>query len=1766
MGYTIDYSGKANTSDWWNKDMSDAGQGLFTDPQSALNVGTMPKQVLADRFAAEEQARKARGGFMENLMDGFSVLNKGVDGALSSVPGWGVAKDVGGFIGKTAWWPVDKVASGAYWLYSEAVSQPLSTLFLQSARGDYNGKGFWGTMASGDEWAKSYGKAEHLSPGQAFVNAEKTQDIATGESGLFSGIFGADREDFTPQQVDDIKRNSERFLYDTDFWRKKEGWKYTTGTGSLDFIFNVGADPAYLGVSVGSKVVKGARSIKIAGQANEAEGRTVSSASLLSTGVNKIGEAITPAMKTQKEASQATKVNNFFDWTEGKTGAEIAQHPIWGTGRRVNPARDQLSQVLAGTAREDKPLILRFAAGDNIAASELVSKSKDTMAQIAKMEDNRVLVDSARFDNDILQHFIGQEKMGLGGAAARPGVLGTSEGVTPAGQLVEPPFPRPTEPGPRQSGWDKTYGHLAEQSKLYRQAAGGILRDLNGVRPMGGAAGTAAADVLRAQQWKAGQLSTIDTQIAALQEKVPYWGRVLGADLSKGIEDYSPGQSNLFGTVKELYRMGPLALRDTQKAADKGIARMSEGVGDKLKKGDAKFVTRLIRNGFYTPAVRVVHSFGDRVPEKFINHNDEDAYSRVADMLKRVPGLGPETRLGMVNEYVSAGDKVAKSAALDSIQSRVVEHMASTHKLDAQTAAIIDDIRKVGFTKAMTQLTGTAPMSQRFSAAKELGEEGLPTGRMVDVYEDGEAHIITPLAKSQLSMAEPLLPVKELDRILSRNSGYLRALRKGGGTAKDGALSISDSLNTMWKAATLLRPGYVLRSMSEEQVASAVKFGLASSIIGGSKGGANWALNRGQQLKAVVGKGSYASTTNPAKGILRIVGDEELANAEKLKLPTERVYISKAWPLVNQRIIDERAALKGVEDQMKKLKSKPGADQTILDDLATQAAEHQQIIAEHGDYAKALLSAAKDSKGRRLGEGVFEHEGQIVPEAFSEKWEHPIPRDQITSGHAMETVFARGEAIDNGRIIKTGSWTTIHPEDANHMESWLNGINKQFRQDELFRVVAEDPTLRKAQSWLKTPAGKYHISLLGPRARDHQGTLDAIKQTLDQYLPQGTGLQQKLAKGQEIHEHELRGAMAEEDFPTVHGEELRNLTAHGSKQTAQRTVDDIIAKGFEKLATIPNDVMARHPIYLRAQEARMRDLISQEVGYQKSVGAYEGQLSLDRMNAILAKSDKLARKDIAQVVYDPVRTTATEALRFVSPFLSAHMDGLTRWGGLVAERPQFLGTAARIYNAPVAANLITDSNGQHVDQTGYATVTEMDLKTGKDHKVRKFVPLEDRVLTLSMPWDTKNVKGVGAVPKGGVPIKLSALNTILPGDPWFSPGTGPFVQIPASALAKQVPQIGDFLQWTKVLPYGPSETWTDPLLPKYMKDAWAAFVEGDKGNDAYQKAFLSEYQRQMGEYANGGEAPDMKVVAENARSFMKLQAFMSWAMPAQNKATPLTGSPYQFFMDQYKVMQDLDPQHAQDMFMEKYGKDYFAFTASLSKSMGIGATLSADHVATQYGDLIEKNPDLASLIVGDVYNKGEFSSSVYAKQMDQLIAGRSVREKMTAQEAIEENQKDLGWKRYNRYMGKLDAALIRSGFRSYSEAGAEGFTEVKQKLIQMIGMQNESWFKDYGSVQMNKMPITMNAMERIVKDDKLMSDPMRTDLHSLKTYMYLRNKLKTEMSNRGVSKLSFDINGDPTGENDDIGHALKGIQLMLVNNDTRFGDLYHRYLERDDLS
>lgn len=1792
-------------SRWWDTSMKDASQTLYADPSLAIKAGSVPQELMqsqADYKKDRQQAQKDSGGFMGTIARAFHKA----DSVMSNIPGWGIAKDV-------VWTPIDKTAQGLYWAYSNVISQPVSTLLLQAAKAD-TGEG-WGTMFSGSEWSDAYHRAEHISPGQAFSNYENTVE-ASGNGTLLSGFFGDAGSEISADEKARVKQNMERFLYDTDYWKNKGGWKYNVGSGSIDFMFNMLDPVAGTAVGVSTRSVRAARSVQMvenkAYRVGDVIVRPKGNITLPATGLksklipeNLRGKqlvegyesrAIQPTAEgapsvvrtrgpvadifakgqTPEEVTRLPKMQQHFDWMkeDGRTVEEIANSPIWGRGRRINPARYDIAKLAHETPRENMEQLWRFTAGDSAAGRDLAHQAPEVLKKVGMIADNRVAIQSARLDPNTVAHIKTQQDIKY-----------TPEDPN---LLIEPPAPRPTTPGPRQDGWDARWGALKARADAAR-AQGNLIGATTPVRVLGPSNSLSEADAQAVNIWNQGKLDTIADDYNELINKQKYLGSVLGT-----MDNWTPAASPLFGTVQKAYRMGGLGVTDIGKAAEKRAVRSAGRRASVRPTGN--FMMTTIKRGMAAP-MTVVHAFGDRTPEGFVNHNSDDARDRVFDMLKQVRTMDPQERLDLIELYNQGTNKMERADALSKIHDGILNHMlVNDHGMDAELASALRESIKNGISEKLlklkgggmgrTQAFGPAATSEE-DIAKLTGQSdelGPVRSDRVAMEEDGHGIIISPLAQTQLNASDILLPVKEIETAISRSASPMKKVRMGGGKALDITANFLDSFDNVWKTATLLRPGFIPRMVSDEIAARMFKFGAMATLMDGGRGMGHFFENRARQVWAMTGKGSYAPSTG--KGIMSshtrvVLDDEKIARAAEANgLPVSRIKVPPTLQMAYNRLSLERENLSDAQKELAKANranaeaAKKGLSRApyggrYISALRDQVADHERVIQEHHDYIGEVLRVAEDSKGRRLGDGSFSYQiagrSYRVPKAFDQEWDNPIPRDQISSSNAWKSLFTRHEQIDRQRFLshveKTGSYAQIDPDQPNHMEAWLDALNKQMRQDPFHRMIAGGATDKQALNWFRTPPGVDYMQHMGYWNRDREQFVRSVRYMMDKYLADDA-LKAKLANGDMITEADLRRAFTEDDFPIVHGEEVKEHTKIGHKETARAWMDKFNEKAWKMVADVPADVLSRHPVYLQLHQAEMQRLIRQQFHY-KVQNFGDDTITPKEWEQLNQKAHRSAKNDMRQIVYDPKNTDGSSALRFVYPFFKPYIDGIDRWAGLVAERPEQLGKMAKIYNAPVAANLVTDQQGNHVDTDGYAMVKVLGAD-GKVHTERKFVPLKDRVVHLKAPWAKPGGKEFGA-------IRMASLNTILPGDPWFDPGTGPIVQVAGNSIAKRSPQMAEFMQWAKILPYGPSDSTMDLLTPKYLKDVYTAWHGADPDNKEYQQAWLDIYNMKTAQYyeekkAGGHPQPPTEAeIAHDAKQFLWLKALTDWTAPASVKTSPLTGTHYQFFADQYKALQKLDPQNAQAKFLAQYGNDYIGFTAAMSKSIGLSATESADKMADKYHDLITEDPDMAPLVVGDVYNGGPFSSAVYQKQLHQEIGGKRVRRQLTAQEAIEDTRVQKGWREFMAGAHALDSQLIRAGFRSYSDRGAEGFSQAKQQLVEGIAMKNPAWATAYGTTDREKIPNRIRSMERIVQDPRLQNDPLRSDIKTLTAYLIVRNQMKQALAQRGLQEVSFDTAGHPTGQAADIGYAWRQYQMQFINASVSFGSLYHRYLENDNL-
>lgn len=1754
-------------SKWWDTTMADAGQALYSDPNLAVTAATVPTNLLGQQTQFkkdQESAQQDHGGFMGAIAGAVGKT----DSWLSNIPGWGIAK-------KTIEYPIDKTATGLRWVFSNVISQPISTLLLHSARMDL------GDSSAGlfSGWGQDYQKAEHISPGEAFTNYENVAE-ATDQGTALSQLWGDAGQNLSTQQKNMVKQNIDRFVYDSDYWRKKSDWKYNVGSGSLDFMFNV-IDPA-TGAIVGgaAKTIKGARSIQIVPQAAEVASKVPGAAGVARTRGPIVD--LFAKQQTPEQVAQLPSMQKAFDWmkAEGRTTEEIANHPMWGKGRRANPARYDIAKLAKDTPRENMEQLWRFTLGDSNAGADLAAQAPNVLKKIGQTMDNRVLLEGTRMNLAMLSHFKANYEADAAAGELAGKMPGTPDTNFP--QLLDAPYPRPTTPGPRQDGWDRTWGRLAQQSAINRTAASEIASKTP-LKMVGPAEQTTLADGMKGDAWKSSKLETIKSDYEELVNQEKHLGSILGE-----MDNWTPAASPLFGAINKMSRMGALGLRDTEKAGEKSALLSA---GKKPKPVGSNFVITAVKSGMGAP-MNIVHNFGDKVPQGFVDHTSDDARDRVFDMLKQVKGMTPEDRLGLIEMYNAGSNKVERSQALDKIHDAVMNHiLVNNHNLHPDIADVLKGAIKDGIASKMQELTGKAPgnISQRFGPEatsaediQKLGGEVDPTKPLTPVRtdrvvteEDGTGLVISPLAQTQLSSNDILFPVQEINRLVGRSSGSLQGFRGGVGEAKDWVVKRMDGLDNLWKAATLLRPGFVPRMVSDEVLARMFKFGGMATLLDAGKGMAHFLDNRSRQVNAIMGQGSYTPATGKGiasnRAIVALDDPAIIAKAQARGMKVAQIKVPPTLRMAYGRISDENEALAATRMELAKAQKAGDADPAYISALHDRIGSHKDVIDEYHDYLGEILKQAETGVGRRLGDGDFKYKiGSTtyrVPQAFSNEWQNPIPRSQISSENAWKNLFTRGEMIDRQRFWshaeKTGAYKLINPDDPNHMNAWLDAVNKQIRQDPFHRMIAGGADDKEALTWLtRNPQGRKYMASMGYWNHDRPQFVKNVRFMIDKYLGDDA-LKAKLSNNEMVTEGELRSAFTRDEFPIVHGEEIKQHSALKVHETANRWLDNQMEKAWKHTADIPADVLSRHPVFLQLHQTEMENLIRQQYHY-KMQNFGDDTITPKEWEQMNQKAASRASKQMSQIVYDPVNTVGSQGLRFVYPFFKPFIDGVDRWAGLVAERPEQLSKLSKIYNAPVSANMVTDASGHHVDNDGYATYQVLDPTTKKMVSKRTFVPLSGRVLHLKAPWS----KTPG---QGGFPIRMASLNTILPGDPWFDPGTGPIIQVAGNQLAKSSPQMGDFLQWAKILPYGPSDSTSDLLTPKYMKDAYNAFVGKDTNNTAYQQAVLDIYNMKTAQYYDDMKAgkhvqpPKMSDIQKDAKHFLWLQTFTDWLSPVSVKQTPMTGTKYQFFADQFKALQAADPQNARDNFLSQFGDDYLGFTADLNKSMGIAATQSADKQAQKYRDLIDQDPDMAALVVGNVYNGGPFSSSIYLKQLHDEIGGVAVRQKLTAEQAIAEARTQEGWRMYMQADKALTSELIRAGFTSYTQKGAEVFQQAKRNIVANLSEQNPGWAKAFGTTDRNQVPNRIRFMEQMVTDPTIINDPLRKDAQVLRSYLIVRNQFKQALAQRGLQQLSFDQNGDPTGQAPDLGHAWRAQQMAFRNSSVQFDTLFSRYLSNDDL-
>ena len=731
--------------------------------------------------------------------------------------------------------------------------------------------------------------------------------------------------------------------------------------------------------------------------------------------------------------------------------------------------------------------------------------------------------------------------------------------------------------------------------------------------------------------------------------------------------------------------------------------------------------------------------------------------------------------------------------------------------------------------------------------------------------------------------------------------------------------------------------------------------------------------------------------------------------------------------------------------------------------------------------------------------------------------------------------------VDEGRILNelrqhTGQWRSIKPDELDYASAWEHAVNKQIGLDVMGRKFLEGASTDDVLAWLRsTPEGRAYAARNPVRERYAERWVEAAAEQVDAYVP--ASLREAALAGRASAD-ELAALLPDASLrPVVHGEVLAQSL--GGSQLSQ-TWDNIIGTLWDKIGTLPEDVLSRNRFFeamYRAEAERLVDL-------------YDTQgVRLDE--TLLAKVQEQSRvyalRESKSLLYDLAeRSEMAEIVKFISPFYSAWQEVITRWAGLSVENPAFVARLRLVWNAPERAGLIVDENGYTIDEDGRAT----------DYEGRTVEAGSDRYIQFRVPEWAKDMPGFkGLDSQGGVRFNKKSFNMALQG--W--PGVGPIVQVPVNEIAKGRPDLEASLRF--VLPYGSVQEVRDIALPA----AWKRLHTRNREEDdrAFTNAFLRIWQTKAVDYNLGKrDTPPTREEAEReAKAFFSMRVVASATLPA----APQFVSPYQVYIDALRQRRELDAtldhtapdyRSPDEWFLDEFGPEFFPLTESLSKSVdGVPPTLEGWAARKKYRDLIEEMPELGGLIIG-ADGAGEFNRAVYASQFANESApgtGVDQREGRTFDEFTRAPAVSLGWIEFSRAMDFIDAERIQRGLPNLQVKKAADLARIKRLITASLAEKYPDWFAEYSVTDRNKSARRIAGMRLISEDPRL---AQREDIRGLAEYLKLRDSFSAFLSTRKAKTLTATSNRT-------LAIAWETAVGNLIEKNLAFGALHHRWLDRD---
>jgi hypothetical protein len=1109
---------------------------------------------------------------------------------------------------------------------------------------------------------------------------------------------------------------------------------------------------------------------------------------------------------------------------------------------------------------------------------------------------------------------------------------------------------------------------------------------------------------------------------------------------------------------------------------------------------------------------------GER-PAGLVDFNDADSYREVIATLdrlgpsdaiagtpskfRRIGVLDQEQSNGLLNSYIAAATPEQRFIAVQNLEGTALRAIANKHGVSEEAANKLYNDYKAA----------------RTSALKSMQDRGF----MVDL--DGSIIKVQQL-ESQSANYLPLMDFDLMDRLLKRNVSTINAFV---GRRKDELFNYADILQDAFKAGALLRLGYTQRNAIDSQ------------------------------LRILAAVGAMVSLRHLGPGVKNIVNNTVRTPARLVDkyVPIDSGMTFAGVQKANISLIRELEELKGkIGAAETKLSLKPD-DIDLMGEVNTLKLLQEEKLAVYENYTNALNKSKKAKPKDRIGTGSFKvttSDGQtyILDDAFGGPLGDMFRRI-ASSANSFERMVDSNTDMYTRNLASKGIGA-VRPTDPAYFEQWAQTLRQQFGNSAVVKKLVRGETIDDIAKWLKTsPEGRDLRSRLTIPSNEATEYVTRISDYFDTYLPVSSNLRAKLS---DITPEDLRSTFKDPtDLPIIHGHLLEETFFNKSDNVVKRAING----AFKLLATLPEDTLARNPLYVYfyREEARRRlDIVA---------GLKGDRISLEDQQKIMSMAQKSALREMKGVLFNiERRTNLAMAMKYINPFFSAQENSYKTWMKFAVANPAIVNRGYMVWQAPNRAGLVTDQEGNEVPagQTSGNDIMWFSLPKG----IRQAFPGVESLSKIGVPKASLDIifqGGMDALYNKGNPNMFS---DIFP--------TGPYVAVPVAEITKNQPDIRETLSW--LFPYGYPKDAASGFLPAWVQKAQTRFAGQDdpQFGNTYQLIYNTEKMRAE---RNGRPVPSPEKLLKMTKDYWNLRIAANLVMPF----APRFDSPYKFYLDksrEYKRIYGLD---ADSKFFDDF-PEFFSFSSSLSKNptsvqSSIAATKNIEKYEGLIGELVKIEPKLVGLIVNDPSGY-EFSQSAYEYLYKKRVSADAPDRFLSSQSPAEAQKKtdaEKGWIQYNKFMDLIDNEMAARGLTSIQQKGAEDLAIIKSAFINKLAVQTDpegkpifnkktgeyertAWYDDYLDSDGSKTNRIIAGLGKALTDPEFVKNNRNsTTWKSINQYLEFRKLVAGELLTRDAKSIEAKSNSDLKIIYDGVVNKLK------QDDKLGFSYVYDRFLSQD---